>query len=195
MALFKRRKLDKEQLDRLDELESILEAINRSRAAIEFDTNGNILKANENFLKVMGYTAEEIQGRHHSMFVHPEFAKSEEYNEFWRSLRDGKYISAKFPRVAKNGSEVIIQAAYNPVIRDEETRKIIKFATDITDIENERSRNLAERASQEQLQNTVVSALRESLERLANGDLRAEIRQEFDGRYSQIRDDFNRALR
>jgi methyl-accepting chemotaxis protein len=114
-------------------LEARLEAIGRSQGVIEFDMDGKILSANDNFLKVIGYRADEIVGQHHSMLVDPDYAKSEEYSLFWRRLRAGEYIAARFPRCGKSGRKVWIEASYNPIL-DEKGRpeRVVKYATDIT---------------------------------------------------------------
>jgi methyl-accepting chemotaxis protein len=108
-------------------------AIGRSQAVISFGLDGVILSANENFLKTMGYTADEVVGRHHSLFVEPGYEKSSEYTAFWRRLRTGEFVSAEFRRIGKGGREVWIQASYNPIF-DPQGRpyKIVKFASDIT---------------------------------------------------------------
>jgi len=108
-------------------------AIHRSQAVISFDLDGVILEANENFLKATGYSAAEVVGRHHSMFVESEHEKSAEYAAFWRRLRAGEFVSAEFRRIAKGGREIWIQASYNPIL-DPEGRpyKVVKFASDIT---------------------------------------------------------------
>ena len=110
-----------------------VDAIGKSQAVIEFAMDGTILKANENFLSAMGYELPEVQGKHHRMFVSPEFAQSREYADFWARLRDGKYMSAEYQRFGKNGKEVWIQASYNPIM-DMSGRpfKVVKYATDIT---------------------------------------------------------------
>ncbi|MDA8584746.1 methyl-accepting chemotaxis protein [Rhodobacteraceae bacterium] len=110
-----------------------LDAISRSQAVIEFDLAGNILSANDNFLNVMGYTLQEARGQHHRIFVDPVYAKSDEYAAFWRDLADGKFVSAEFQRVSKNGDLIWIQATYNPIL-DPKGRpyKVVKFATDVT---------------------------------------------------------------
>jgi len=115
------------------ELEATVAAIGRSQAVIEFQTDGTILTANENFLKTLGYSLEEIQGRHHRMFVEPAEAGSLAYAEFWASLNRGEYKAGEYKRVGKGGREVWIQASYNPIL-DASGRpvKVIKFATDIT---------------------------------------------------------------
>ncbi len=111
----------------------ILEALNRSVAIIEFKMDGTILTANANFLAVMGYTLDEIKGKHHSMFADPVFASSIEYKKFWDSLKQGEFQSAEYKRFGKAGKEVWIEASYNPVLdKNGRAYKVIKFATDIT---------------------------------------------------------------
>lgn len=110
-----------------------LAAVNRVQAIIEFDLEGTILSANENFLNAVGYDASEITGRHHSMFVEPGYERSPEYLGFWDRLRRGEFQAAQYKRYGKGGREVWIQASYNPLIgRDGKPYKVVKFATDIT---------------------------------------------------------------
>ena len=110
-----------------------IKAINKSLAVIEFDPTGTILTANENFLKALGYSLSEIQGKHHSMFVEPATRDNAQYREFWATLSRGEYQAAEYKRIGKGGREVWIQATYNPVLdRDGKVYKVIKFATDIT---------------------------------------------------------------
>ncbi len=115
------------------EFEAQVHAINTSMAVIEFDLDGTVLTANQNFLSVMGYSLQEVQGKHHSMFVDEQYKVSQEYRDFWAKLNRGEYDAAEYRRVAKGGREVWIQASYNP-IRDRTGRvaKVIKFASDIT---------------------------------------------------------------
>ena len=115
------------------DMQGKIEAIGRSQAVIEFDLAGNILDANENFLKTMGYRLDEIQGRHHSLFVDPGYRNSPEYRAFWDKLARGEYQAAQFKRIAKGGREVWIEASYNPVM-DAYGRpfKVVKFATDLS---------------------------------------------------------------
>ncbi len=113
---------------------AIVRAASRSQAMIEFDVNGNILDANENFLHALGYTLEEVAGKHHSMFVEPDYAGSAEYRSFWERLRRGEYQAAEYLRIGKNGREVWIQASYNPILDAKgAVAKVVKFATDITE--------------------------------------------------------------
>ncbi|WP_337269625.1 methyl-accepting chemotaxis protein [Oryzifoliimicrobium ureilyticus] len=108
-------------------------AIGRSQAVIEFSMDGIILDANENFLSVMGYSAAEVIGRHHRIFVTPEDASHPDYEKFWNTLRSGQHEVREYKRLAKGGREVWIQASYNP-IRDLNGKpvKVVKYATDVT---------------------------------------------------------------
>jgi len=109
------------------------EAISHVQAIIEFSLDGTIVTANELFLRTMGYTLEEIKGRHHSMFVEPSFRETADYGQFWRDLNDGKFQAADYKRIAKGGREVWLRAIYNPIFDgDGKVTKVIKNAIDIT---------------------------------------------------------------
>lgn len=111
-----------------------LDAISKSQAVIEFDTDGTIITANDNFLQATGYSLEEIKGQHHSMFVEPNYRMSQQYNSFWKDLKAGKFSSGEFKRIAKDGSDIWIQASYNPIFdMNGAVFKVVKYATDITD--------------------------------------------------------------
>jgi len=115
-------------------LEAMIAAISRSQAMIEFDLDGNILSANDNFLRTMGYALDEIRGRHHSLFVGPGEREGADYRDFWASLRRGEYRADLFKRFGKDAREVWIQAAYNPVLdRAGKPFKVVKIATDVTE--------------------------------------------------------------
>lgn len=115
------------------DFEGQITAINRSQAVIQFNLDGSILTANENFLNAMGYTLAEVQGKHHSMFVEPSYKSSAEYAAFWDQLRQGKYQAAQYKRLAKGGREVWIEASYNPIFdASGKPYKVVKYATDIT---------------------------------------------------------------
>ena len=110
-----------------------LEALHRSQAVIAFALDGTILEANANFLAAVGYTLDEIQGRHHSLFVDPDEREEAPYRAFWADLGRGEFRSGEFKRIAKGGREIWIQATYNPIRnRDGVPIKVVKFATDIT---------------------------------------------------------------
>ncbi len=108
-------------------------AINKSQAVIEFNLDGTIITANQNFLSALGYSLAEIKGKHHSMFVEPAVRDSNDYREFWAKLNRGEFQAAQYKRIAKGGREVWIQASYNPIFDAKgKPIRVIKFATDIT---------------------------------------------------------------
>ncbi len=110
-----------------------ISAISESQAVIEFDLDGTIRTANDNFLAVTGYTLEEVQGQHHRMFVDPEYAKSEAYEAFWEGLRAGEFDSGEYKRITKGGEDIWIQASYNPILDlNGNPYKVVKFASDVT---------------------------------------------------------------
>jgi methyl-accepting chemotaxis protein len=110
-----------------------ISAIGRAQAVIEFNLDGTIITANENFLATVGYRLDEIQGKHHQMFVSPAERDSAAYREFWAKLGRGEYEAAEYKRFGKGGKEVWILASYNPIL-DEAGKpfKVVKFASDIT---------------------------------------------------------------
>ncbi|WP_310796370.1 methyl-accepting chemotaxis protein [Herbaspirillum huttiense] len=108
-------------------------AINKVRAVIEFDVNGNILHANNNFLRAVGYSLSEIVGKHHAMFVEPAERASAQYQEFWKRLAAGQYDAGLYRRVKKNGDALWLQANYNPIFdMDGRVFKVVKYATDVS---------------------------------------------------------------
>src|SRR5271165_2192577 len=110
-----------------------VDAISKSQAVIQFQMDGTIITANANFLNALGYTLDEIQGKHHSMFVEESFRQSPEYREFWAKLNRGDFEAAEFKRIGKGGKEVWIQASYNPIMDSNgKPFKVVKYATDIT---------------------------------------------------------------
>ncbi len=137
-----------------------VKAVNKSRAAIEFDLNGIILSANENFQKVMGYREEEIIGKHHRMFVTEEFANSSEYISFWNDLASGQFQGGVYNRLAKGEREVWLSAIYNPIPGARgEIVKVVKFATDITeDVSKRLKRQELSKAIDKQL-NEITDAI------------------------------------
>jgi methyl-accepting chemotaxis protein len=111
-----------------------IDAILRAQAVIEFNMDGTIITANENFLTTVGYSLAEIQGRHHSLFVEPAMRESAEYREFWAKLNRGEYTAAEYKRIGKGAKEIWILASYNPILDDRKKPfKVVKFATDVTD--------------------------------------------------------------
>lgn len=159
------------------EFASKMDAVSRAQAIIEFTPDGEILYANENFLKTVGYRLEEIQGRHHRMFVEEAYAKSAEYQAFWRDLKAGEFTAAEFRRVGKGGREVWIQASYNPVFDlNGRVLKVVKFATDVSD----RVRS--------------VNAIAAGLSALAQNRLDVRLETPLDPGLERLRFDFNAAV-
>jgi len=116
-----------------NDLNAVYEALDRVQSIIEFDLDGKILTANENFLRTFGYDAKEIVGQQHRMFCDPQYAASPEYAEFWRKLARGEFVEAEFKRFAKGGEEIWLRASYNPVFDgDGNPIRVVKFATDVT---------------------------------------------------------------
>lgn len=128
-----------------------IDAIKRSNAVIEFNPEGIVETANDNFLKVIGYPLESIVGKHHSMFCEKAYVDSAEYAHFWRDLKRGIPQSGEFARIGSEGKKVWLQANYFPVIHQGQTVRVIKFATDITAM-----------ADQRNVQTAVIEALNRS---------------------------------
>ncbi|MCU0118882.1 PAS domain-containing methyl-accepting chemotaxis protein [Pseudomonas sp. B2M1-30] len=130
-------KADLQEIERfscaLTEANAKLAAISRSMAMIEFTPDGIVLDANDNFCKTMGYTAEDVRGKHHRIFCEEVFYRSEEYAKLWRDLAHGEPISGTFLRLDKSGREIWLEASYMPVYdQDRQVRSVIKVASDIT---------------------------------------------------------------
>ena len=115
------------------EMSSKLKALDRSQAIIEFQLDGTIITANQNFLSVIGYSLDEIKGKHHSIFAEPAFVASQEYKDFWARLQKGEFQAAQYKRIGKGGREVWIEASYNPLFdKSGKPYRVAKFATDVT---------------------------------------------------------------
>ncbi|MDD2894842.1 MAG: PAS domain-containing methyl-accepting chemotaxis protein [Aliarcobacter sp.] len=111
-----------------------IKAIGKSQAVIEFDMEGKILNANDNFLNLLGYKLDEVIGKHHSIFCEETLKHSNEYKQFWEKLNEGNFDSGQYLRIGKNKKEVWIQATYNPIMGlDNKPIKVVKYATDITE--------------------------------------------------------------
>jgi methyl-accepting chemotaxis protein len=150
-------------------------AISKAQAVIEFKLDGTILSANDNFLATLGYSLDEIKGKHHRMFVEASHASSGEYVEFWAKLNRGEYDAGEYKRIGKGGKEVWIQASYNPIFdADGKPFKVVKYATDITQ------------------RNAAQASFKETLEKLANQDLTARMEGDYDGDHAVIQNNLNR---
>ncbi|WP_312593623.1 methyl-accepting chemotaxis protein [Stutzerimonas nitrititolerans] len=120
------------------EHESLIKALLRSTAVIEFKLTGEVVTANENFLRAMGYRLEQIQGKHHQLFCSPEEHDSPAYRDFWAQLNRGEYVAGRFKRLDSMGRTVWLEASYNPVLdAHDRLYKVVKFATLITDQVNQ----------------------------------------------------------
>ncbi len=145
--------------------EAIIAAINRSQAVIEFDINGMVQNANENFLKTLGYTLPEIVGKHHRMFVEEAYHQSQAYVDFWGMLSRGQYCTAEYKRIGKGGKVVWIQASYNPVFDTQgKLVRFVKFATDIS-----------EQIQERELLKSKVNSILGVVSHAARGDLTRQI--------------------
>ena len=153
-----------------------VEAISRSQAIIEFDPEGNILTANENFLATTGYAMDEIAGGHHRMFMDPAEARSPEYTEFWHALGRGEFRGGEYRRIGKAGNEIWIQATYNPIFDQGRIVKVVKFATDITE------------------RYQATAGLARGLRALANSEAHVRMGPEVGGEFAELRDAFNLAM-
>ncbi|MGY5805719.1 methyl-accepting chemotaxis protein [Rhizobium sp. LEGMi12c] len=111
----------------------ILSAVSKSQAIIEFDLQGKVLTANENFCRALGYELKEIVGNHHRMFCDPAYVTTPAYHDFWARLGRGEYDAGTYRRLAKGNREIWIQASYNPVFRNGKPVKVVKFAADVTE--------------------------------------------------------------
>lgn len=166
-----------------EELLSRLEAINRSNAIIYFDLDGYILGMNSIFLEAMGYEEgdhKQLIGKHHSIFVSYEYSKSEEYKEFWRTLKNGKFYEGEFERKKLDGSPIYLQATYNPIFDENNTiTKVMKIATDITETVNSKNKiDALSKDLQTQLDNTNKLKLAIEIEKnAALQDLDATIKK------------------
>lgn len=110
-----------------------IEAVSKAMAVIEFNLDGTITSANDNFCHALGYSLDEIKGKHHRMFVDPAYASSGEYHAFWAKLNRGEFDTGEYKRIGKGGKEIWIQASYNPIIgADGKPFKVVKYATDVT---------------------------------------------------------------
>lgn len=135
--------------------EGMLQAIDKVQAMIEFDLDGTIRHANANFLNALGYSLDQIVGRHHSIFVDPATVASHDYRAFWEKLARGEYDTGEYRRLSRDGREVWIQASYNPILdRNGKPFKVVKYATDVTP-----QRRIAERVTE--ISSIVASAASE----------------------------------
>ena len=158
--------------------EGQISAIGKSQAVIEFDMDGMVINANENFLNTLGYTLDEIKGKHHSMFVDQETRNSNDYRSFWDQLNHGVYQSGEYKRFGKGNKEIWIQASYNPILNQNgKPFRVVKYATDVT------------------ARTTAVYDIKQVMTQLAKGDLTCEIEHEFEGEFKVLGESINQFIR
>jgi methyl-accepting chemotaxis protein len=178
--------------------ESQVNAIHKAMAVIEFNLDGTIVSANENFLKVVGYAKEEIVGRHHRTFVDPAYASSPDYTEFWRQLGEGRYQAADYKRVGKGGREVWLRASYNPIFDlNGKPIKVVKLASDVTEAKAAEAKQAELSKEIEKNAKAAEDFLDEAgnvLERLANRDVAIRVVGEYDGSYDRLKGLLNSAV-
>ena len=154
-----------------------MDAISKAQAVIEFNMDGTIITANDNFLDTLGYTLDEIQGKHHSMFAEPDFAASTEYRQFWENLNRGQFDSGEYKRIGKGGKEIWIQASYNPILdASGKPFKVVKFATDITGTK------------------FAINDISRVIQSLAQGNLTETIEAEYLPEFQQLKSDINETI-
>ncbi len=205
------------------ELGGQVDAIGKSQAVISFEMDGTIIEANDLFLGLLGYTMDEIKGKHHSMFVEDSFRNSSEYQVFWKTLNSGQYVAEEFKRIGKGGKEVWIQASYNPIMDlNGKPFKVVKFATDVTAqaLARVEISNLAESAKAGQLDaradlteltgdsEKLVGSVNEMLdsilipiqdgarvlELIANKDFTTKVTEDYQGDHAKIKDSINQVV-
>ncbi len=212
-----------EQKMKSADLAGQLEAIGKLQAVIEFNMDGTIITANENFLNTVGYRLADIQGQHHSIFVESNYRESQEYRLFWEKLNRGEYDSAEYLRIGQGGKEIWIQASYNPIFDlNGNPFKVVKYAVDITQQKNAEKQidSLINAASKGDLSeridvsdysdflkslgdgiNTLIDAVMEPVHEnnrvvsaLSEGDLREKMTGDFEGEYKVMQDSLNKTV-
>ena len=159
------------------ELTNILESISKNQAVIEFNLDGTIITANDNFIKAMGYQLEELQGQHHSIFIEESYKNSSEYKAFWKKLNDGHYESGEIKRFDKHGNELWFMASYNPIVDlTGKPTKIIKYAMDISNVK------------------LPILAVNEIINEMAKGDLTRRFDMAAEGYVKEMGDALNEAM-
>lgn len=154
-----------------------IEAIGKSQAVIEFNMDGTIIDANENFCGAVGYDKTELVGRHHRMFVDPAEANTAEYQRFWEQLNRGEFDAGEYRRLGKNGKEIWIQATYNPIMdMSGHPFKVVKYATDITG------------------RKRAIQVIKDALFELSGGNLTASITEQLEGEFSELGDSANEVI-
>ena len=152
-------------------------AIGKSQAVIEYNMDGTILTANDNFLAIMGYTLEEIKGKHHGMFVEEAYRHSPEYRDFWAKMGRGEYEASQYRRVGKGGKEIWIQASYNPIMDlNGKPFKVVKYATDVTETKR------------------TINAIAGYIDQIGKGEIPEKITESYTGDFTLVRNNLNACI-
>jgi methyl-accepting chemotaxis protein len=179
----------------VQDLVAKMSAISTTQAVIEFQMDGTIVAANDNFLATLGYTLDEIRGKHHSMFVDPAEAQSPAYKEFWAALNRGEFQANDYRRLAKGGRDVWIRASYNPIPdATGKPGKVVKYAMDITAQVEEKARADAERAQLAAAQASAISEASDVLGALSDGDLTRRVEGDHRGDLGTMKDRINETV-
>ena len=142
------------------EVQAKLSAIDKAQAVIEFNMDGTIVTANDNFLNALDYRLDEIKGQHHRMFCEASYTSSNEYRMFWEKLNRGEFDAGEYKRIGKNGKEIWIQASYNPIFdANGKAFKVVKFATDVTQQKTEATESQAKLDAIDKTQATIEFTL------------------------------------
>ncbi|HEC59616.1 MAG TPA: PAS domain S-box protein [Methylophaga sp.] len=161
-----------------------LDAIDKAMGVISFNMDGIITDINQNFLNVVGYTRDEVVGKHHRMFAEPSMAASPEYAEFWAKLNRGEYDAGEYKRIGKGGKEVWLQASYNPILDlNGKPYRVVKYASDITE--------------NKQLQMTVEKVMMDTsavMSALSSGDLTQSLEGQYEGEFAMLQTAINQTI-
>ena len=161
-----------------------VEAISRSQSVIQFNMDGTIVTANDLFLEAIGYSLDEIKGKHHRIFVEPAFAQGTEYRQFWERLNCGEHNAGEYKRIGKGGKVVYLRASYNPILDSNgQPYKVVKYASDVT----------KETVANQTLER-VFADIGTIMRNLANGDLTKTITNHYDGIYGECKDNINETV-
>lgn len=175
--------ITEEQIQKAD-YSGQLAAISKAQAVIEFELDGTIITANDNFCNTVGYSLAEIKGKHHSMFVDPEHSRTIEYKQFWEKLGSGQFDAGQYQRVAKGGAELWLQASYNPIFDPKgQPFKVVKYASNITDQKN------AERELE-----AVMADTAHVMTALAAGDLTQSMDGDYSPQFGSLKDSVNECV-
>lgn len=164
--------------------EGQINAIHRAQAVIEFDMQGHVLTANSNFLDVVGYSLDEVVGKHHSLFVHSDDSSTLDYQKLWQDLRNGTFVTVCCRRIAKGGGEVWLQSTYNPILDPNgRPHKVVKFATDVTD-QKEAEGNL----------HSLINEATQVMSALRDGDLTQSLEGDYSPELQVLADSINQSV-